>query len=155
MKIVVNKCFGGFSLSELAVKRMAELNNKPCYFFKSEFKDNKIFHIPIDIKDCEKSLFFSAYTVENPDEYTSNSKNWHTMTDAEKSEQNKKYDEISLSTRPEDRTDKILIQVIEELGKDADGSCASLSIIEIPDDVDWQIDEYDGLESVHEKHRSW
>lgn len=155
MKIVVNKCFGGFSLSALAVKRMAELNNKPCYFFKSEFKDSKRWHVPIEIDECEKSLFFSAYTVKNPDEYTYNSKTWHLMSDEEKSEQNRKYDEISLTTRPENRTDKILIQVVEELGEKANGSCAELSIIEIPDDVDWQIDEYDGLESVHEKHRSW
>jgi hypothetical protein len=155
MKIVVNKCFGGFSLSALAVKRVAELEGKPAYFFKSEFKGNKSYHIPIDIEDCEKSLFFSAYTVQNPDEYTATNKDWHSMTDEEKSEHNRKYDEISLNNRPDDRTDKLLVQVVEELGDKANGSCAKLEIIEIPDDVDWQIDEYDGLESVHEKHRSW
>jgi len=30
-----------------------------------------------------------------------------------------------------------------------------LKIIEIPEDVDWEVDEYDGLETIHEKHRSW
>jgi hypothetical protein len=54
-----------------------------------------------------------------------------------------------------ERTDPILIQVVEELGKDADGPCAELEIVEIPDDVEWEIDEYDGYESIHEKHRSW
>ncbi len=55
----------------------------------------------------------------------------------------------------EERTDKNLIQVIEELGKEANGSCAELKIIEIPDDIEYEISEYDGAESVHEKHRSW
>jgi hypothetical protein len=155
MEIVVNKCFGGFSLSALGVKRLAELNGKKCYLFTTEFKDNKSFHIPTTIEECDNSLFFSAYTVPNPDEYTAASKEWHKMTDAEKDEHNRKYDEISLSVRPEKRTDKLLIQVVKELGSKANGSCAKLEIIEIPDDVNWQIDEYDGLESVHEVHRSW
>jgi len=53
------------------------------------------------------------------------------------------------------RDDPLLIQVIEEMGKDANGSCAELRIIEIPDNVKWEIDEYDGWESVDEKHRTW
>ena len=26
---------------------------------------------------------------------------------------------------------------------------------EIPDDVEWEIDDYDGIETIHEVHRSW
>lgn len=55
----------------------------------------------------------------------------------------------------EDRSNSILIQVVEELGKEANGRCADLSIIEIPDDVEWQIEEYDGKEWIAEKHRTW
>ena len=53
------------------------------------------------------------------------------------------------------RSNPILVQLIEEMGRAADGQCAELKIVEIPDGVDWEIVEYDGLESVHEKHRSW
>jgi hypothetical protein len=53
------------------------------------------------------------------------------------------------------RTDERLISVVEELGKDANGRCADLEVIEIPDDVDWFISDYDGIETIHEKHRSW
>jgi len=53
------------------------------------------------------------------------------------------------------RDDSLLIQVVEELGVDANGGCASLKIVEIPDDIDWEIDEYDGNESIDEKHRTW
>jgi hypothetical protein len=156
MQIVVNKCFCVFSLSALAVKRLAELNNKPFYLFKTAFKNGNSYNVPVEIDEADNNLFFSAYTVPNPDEYMAiSNKDWHKMTDAEKKEHNRKWDEISLTARPEDRTDKLLIQVIEELGDKANGSCAELKIIEIPDDVNWQIDDYDGLESVHEVHRSW
>ena len=48
-----------------------------------------------------------------------------------------------------------LIHVVEELGKEADGGFGELKIVEIPDDVEWTIEEYDGLEWVAEKHRVW
>ena len=54
-----------------------------------------------------------------------------------------------------DRTDPILIQVVEALGAEADGHFAKLRIIEIPDDIEWEITEYDGSESVEEVHRKW
>ena len=54
-----------------------------------------------------------------------------------------------------DRTDPILIQVVEALGAEADGRFAKLCIIEIPDDIEWEITEYDGSESVEEVHRKW
>ena len=56
---------------------------------------------------------------------------------------------------PISRDDKRLIECITALGKQADGAFSELKIIEIPDDVEWQIEEYDGLEWVAEKHRCW
>ena len=91
MKVVINTCFGGFSLSNEAARRIRDL--------KGTTKD-------IDIWDIERS-------------------------------------------------DPALIQVIEELGKAANGSYADLRVVEIPDDVEWHIEEYDGLEHVAENHRTW
>ena len=54
-----------------------------------------------------------------------------------------------------ERNDPFLVQVIEELGNKAAGKYAELKIVDIPEDVDWYIDEYDGNESVHERHRTW
>lgn len=55
-----------------------------------------------------------------------------------------------------DRADRDLVQVVEELGsKAASGACAQIKIVEIPDDVEWEIEEYDGLEWIAEKHRIW
>lgn len=53
------------------------------------------------------------------------------------------------------RTAPELIECVETLGKKASGMFADLTIIEIPDNVDWSIDECDGKEQVCEKHRIW
>lgn len=54
-----------------------------------------------------------------------------------------------------DRTNPKLVECVEALGEKANGECASLKVVEIPDDVKWYIEEYDGIESIHEKHRIW
>ena len=54
-----------------------------------------------------------------------------------------------------DRTNPALIECIETLGENADGWFAELKVVDVPDDVDWEINEYDGLEEVHEVHRIW
>jgi hypothetical protein len=49
-----------------------------------------------------------------------------------------------------------LIAAVEKVGlKKASGAPAALAIREIPDGIEWEIDEYDGIETIHEKHRSW
>lgn len=53
------------------------------------------------------------------------------------------------------RNDPLLIECVEKLGIDANGRYSKLKIIEIPDDVEWIIQEYDGMEWVAEKHRTW
>jgi hypothetical protein len=55
----------------------------------------------------------------------------------------------------DDRADPILIQVVEEMGKAANGWAAELTIVDIPDGVEWHIHEYDGSEHVAENHRTW
>ena len=55
-----------------------------------------------------------------------------------------------------ERDDPNLVRVVECLGSEqASGRCAYLEVIEIPDDVEWEIMEYDGMEWVAEKHRTW
>lgn len=49
-----------------------------------------------------------------------------------------------------------LIEVIETLGtKKSSARWSELKIVEIPSDVEWEIQEYDGCEWVAEKHRRW
>jgi hypothetical protein len=53
------------------------------------------------------------------------------------------------------RNDQYLVRVVEEMGDGVNGRFSELKVVDIPDDVEWQIGEYDGLEWVAEKHRTW
>ena len=77
------------------------------------------------------------------------------MTLAERQQHNQLYDQQVFSDRDVDRDDPVLVQVVKEMGANAGGRFAALKIVEIPADVDWQIEEYDGMEWVAEKHRTW
>lgn len=155
MKIAINNSYGGFSLSPLAVKRLAELQGKECYFFKTVFKQKErlSYYEEITIEDCYK-LSWTAFTINNPHEVW-DAKDWNESSEEKKDELNKIYKSISLNSNPEDRANKLLIQTIEELGEKANGNYAKLKIVEIPDDVKYQIEEYDGLEHISEIHRTW
>lgn len=54
-----------------------------------------------------------------------------------------------------ERDNPHLIDIVEILGETAWGRHAELKIVEIPADVKWEIVEYDGLERIVEKHRTW
>ena len=155
MKVAINVCFGGFRLSRAAVKRMAELQGRACYFFTHDLK-NIDRYLPSDEKPEGRDLFFTAFDIPNPNEVLRNEKAWHDMSDAEKAASNKLYEQHQLpSGRFEDRADPLLIRVIEELGDLANGGCAKLKVVEIPDGIDYSIDEYDGSEHIAETHRTW
>lgn len=57
------------------------------------------------------------------------------------------------------RNDPRLVKVVKKLGpykSHADGKEGDfLKIVKIPDDVDWEIKNYDGIEWIAEKHRTW
>jgi hypothetical protein len=53
------------------------------------------------------------------------------------------------------RDDSLLIQIVEDMGAKADGTFAALKVVEVPDDVNWYIEEYDGREWVAERQRTW
>ncbi len=53
------------------------------------------------------------------------------------------------------RDDPLLVEVVEELGEDAGGWGCFPKVVEIPDDVDWEIHNYNGMEWIAETHRTW
>lgn len=53
------------------------------------------------------------------------------------------------------RDDPALVSVVKKLKDRANGEYAQLRIVEVPGDVKWQINEYDGQEWVAETHRIW
>jgi hypothetical protein len=56
-----------------------------------------------------------------------------------------------------DRDDPDLVFAVESLGGKAAHGCynGELKVVEIPDDVEFYIEDYDGRERVAEAHRTW
>ncbi len=63
--------------------------------------------------------------------------------------------ESDLSDRDIPRDDPYLVKIVREMGMGANGAHANLKIVEVPGDVKWLIQEYDGVEWVAEEHRTW
>jgi len=129
-------------LSPKAEKRYLELIGKDCYFYKQTkygYENNGVDeYIQISVDEASKA--FIAYTItkdlgEVIYDIPNNNTYWY-AGDLE-------------------RDDPILIRVVNEMGEEANSQHANLEVVEIPDDVDWEIQDYDGFETVHEKHRSW
>jgi hypothetical protein len=140
-RIVINNCYGGFGLSNEAVLRYLELSGIPVW---NEMGSSKI-------------MGFKYWLVPpGPERITDVSgEDWHNMTLPERQAHNQKYDSQIFNERDIARDDPYLVQVVEEMGSKANGSHADLKVVEVPGDVDWIIEEYDGNEWVAEKHRKW
>lgn len=135
MKIVINKCYGGFGLSNAALKTYLAFKNKECYFYEST--NNGQYRLLKDNNPQYKSCF-QMISTENLGEITEGIP-----------------EEAYFSSGKIKRTDLDLIKTIELLGKEANGPHSDLKIIEIPDDIEYTIEEYDGVEWIAEKHRTW
>lgn len=139
-RIVINSCYGGFGLSNEAILRYLELSGIPVW------------------NEVQSSIIpFKYWLVPPGPERVSDpsAEDWHNMTMQERQAHNQKYDTQIFNDRDVARDDPFLVKVVEEMGKQASGSHAELKIVEVPGDVDWIIEEYDGNEWVAEKHRKW
>ena len=132
MEVIINRCYGGYGLSHKAVMKYAELKGIKLYPY---------------IDDATKRVYGKEATFDNPRICL----HYSTKPASNEKELNDNY----FSERDIERTDKILIQVIKELGEEANSRHAKLKIVYIPDGIDYEIDEYDGIETIREKHRTW
>lgn len=139
--VVINDRHGGFGLSLEAVARYLEIKGVSCWSEPNPDFPSSVVH-----------------WLVTPDRRVigHDAEQWARMTQTERQQHNQLYSQQTFNDRNIDRDDPVLIQVIRELGSQcASGRFASLKIVEIPADVDWEIDEYDGQEWVAEKHRTW
>ena len=135
MKIVINRCFGGFELSHKAVMHYAKLKRFKLYPFTNSRGADGTLSLPRKLvrwNEKGKEPFIVFY-FKAP----------------------KPKDRAFFSPQDIKRNDPALVKAVEQLGAEANGHCADLGIVEIPDGVGWQISEYDGQEHVAETHRTW
>lgn len=134
MKVILNKCFGGFSPSHEAYLLYAKKKGLPLYIYRQRTDLN---FVKLGEGKTDSLMFY--FTKDYGDYVIHNEVDW--------------CDNLYLSY--EQRTDPTLIEVVEELGAKASSWWSKLVVVDIPDGMDYVIDNYDGLETLHEKVREW
>jgi hypothetical protein len=126
-KVVINACYGGFGLSKEAYEKLIEWG-VPLRDYAQEKQGPD--GLPEPSNDGEVILRSTGEWRVGREPY------WDTWT-------------------RESREHPLIVRVVEELGAAANGPCAQLKVVVIPDGVDYEIAEYDGNEHIAEKHRTW
>lgn len=137
MKVVLNGCYGGFGLSDAAIRLYLE--KKGIEYWE---RPSKYASLGADFFLCTpeqyEELYEKAQSSKGRDRF-------------------KEVNALYFTYHDMDRWDPTLVEVVEELGDAANGRFAALHVVDIPfeDGDGWYIDEYDGVETINESHRSW
>jgi hypothetical protein len=151
MKVVINKCYGGFSLSDAAYEKLIEWGI-PVRRYQEQPR-NPVTGLYQKVEANEGEVIFDRELIPaGEDEHTDRfyraykgtpglfARYWETWTSSA-------------------RSHPLVVRVVEELGAGhrtgASGQCANLKIVEIPDGTEYEIDEYDGMEHIAEVHQTW
>ena len=111
-KVIVNKCFGGFSLSEKALYRYAEIKGVTLYPEETGHGFKTYWIAPVDERPSE---------ILRDDEF-------HTADIDARKASNAAYKKTALYDRDIPRDDPALVQAVEELGEVANGKYADLVV---------------------------
>ncbi len=137
MKIVINTCYCGFGLSLEAQMLYAKKAGFELYFYDDSYNKGGERFKKLSEKELRKAPSWHSFTKDYGNTFS-------------------KYEGGTYWYCGNlERTDPILVEVVEELGEAANDRYAELKVVEIPDNIDWYIDEYDGIESIHQNHQSW
>jgi hypothetical protein len=132
-RVVYNACYGGFGLSKEACQRYWDIKGQQVWIEQdTQFKSSNMFTVWL-VSPAERIKHKS-------------SKEFCAMSMDERIAYNQAYSEQTWYDRDVSRHDPVLVQVVEELGKKANGDHANLQI-EIVEGL-YHIDEYDGNETV-------
>ena len=140
-KIVINKCFGGFGLSDTAMREWAKRKN---------------YGIVTDSNGWGAGVFVPVWAspdlchgIEMPyDEYMALA-----AVDRELASELGSPKVIDAYRIPRDDGD--LVDIVTEMGKASFGDFAQLAVVDIPDGIDWYVEEYDGREHIAQHHQTW
>jgi len=125
MKVVINTCYGGFGLSQAALQWLIDNKGWTVEDINTEEEWENTKADIVNLKTKERE-WLGPLTTNRTDDYADSF-----------------------------RIDADVVAVVEALGKTADGKHAELKVVEIPDGIEWDIKEYDGIEWIAEKHRTW
>lgn len=135
-KIVTNRCYGGFRLSEAGVREYARRKGMEIWVEDSGHGFNEYWTVPPENRP-ESQDNFGSWSMEK------------------RQASNEAHKAAKIYEREIPRDDPDLIATVEALGSEASGRFADLQITEIQDGIAWQIEEYDGREWVAEAHATW
>lgn len=135
MKIILNKCYGGFNVSDEAYELYGKKKGISLYRYYDIYEK----YILTKTKTKDSGIGTYYFTKDFGDIVRMVKVDWETR----------------LYLNSEHRDDPTLIEVVEELGEKASGRYSKLVVVEIPDDMDYVIDDYDGIETLHERVREW
>lgn len=147
MKVVINKCFGGFGLSDAAYEKLIEWGIPVRKYREEQRNPDTGLYEKIDENEG-RVIFDRELTPPGESRF-----NDHYHEFKGRSRMSQRYWETWI--RYEARSDPLIVRVVEELGDKANGGCSELAVVEIPDGIDYEISEYDGQEHIAEKHRTW
>lgn len=122
MKVAVNKCYGGFSPSNVLYEALIAKGWKV-----TKYNDD------YEVEDKE------ALIIDSGEDDKLGISRYHFADGSS----------TKLRSHPD------LVEAIEMLGEAANTMVSKLKVVEIPDDVNWKIEEYDGFEHIAEVHRTW
>lgn len=125
MKVVINKCYGGFGLSDEAYLELAKSGVPIRAYVEQERDPVTRLYKPQPVNQGEV-IFDTQLSPKKS--WSSGQRYWCTGWIA--------------------RNDSRLVALVEKLGPAANGRYAKLEVVEIPDGIQWQIDEYDGMEQI-------
>lgn len=153
VKVVINKCRGGFGLSAAAVLNLFDRQSElvSCYTFE-EYKFNMSEHYLAEMTPFEgrPGWYHDKFNVV----YDTNDQKIYVVGYYSGKGLNGMYSyhDIAFRVHPD------LIDVVETLGDDANGNFAQLKVVEIPeyDDIsNLELTQNGGYETVREISRSW
>ena len=151
-KVILNKNYNGFNVSDEAHELYAKKKGFKLYKYKQILIDlvdmislkkiriKKVKGTPNEELNEVEGIFTLYFTKNFGDEAIISNENFNLYR---------------LYLTEQYREDPVLIEVVEELGKKASGRFSNLTVVEIPDDLDYVIDRDSGMETLHQKVQEW